>query len=80
MMTVGEMGVSIAHEVNQPLMAVVLNGDACIQWLQADPPNLDEARKAVERIINEGTRAGAVVRRIRLLAKKSSQTRALDHA
>ena len=47
MMTVGEMGVSIAHEVNQPLMAVVINGDACLQWLGATPPNLDEARKAV---------------------------------
>src|SRR5580692_5349651 len=64
MMTVGEMGVSIAHEVNQPLMAVVLNGDACLRWLDANPSNLGEARKAVGRIIDEGTRAGEVVRRI----------------
>jgi C4-dicarboxylate-specific signal transduction histidine kinase len=71
MMTVGEMGVSIAHEVNQPLMAVVVNGDACLQWLQANPPNLEEARKAVDRIIDEGTRAGAIVQRIRALAQKA---------
>ena len=58
MMTVGEMGVSIAHEVNQPLMAVVVNGDACLQWLRANPPNLEEARKAVDRII-ERARARA---------------------
>ena len=69
MMTVGEMGVSIAHEVNQPLMAMVINGDACLQWLGANPPNLEEARKAVGRIINEGTRAGDIVRRIRALAE-----------
>ena len=74
-MTVGEMGVSIAHEVNQPLMAVVLNSDACLQWLQASPPNLEEARKAVGRIIDEGARAGDIVRRIRALAKKTSPNR-----
>ena len=78
MLTVGEMGVSIAHEVNQPLMAVVLNGDACLQWLSANPPNLEEARKAVGRIIDEGTRAGAIVRRIRALAKTSTRRMAVD--
>jgi signal transduction histidine kinase len=72
MMTIGEMGVSVAHEVNQPLMAVVLNGDACLQWLAADPPNLDEARKTVGRIIEEGTRAGEIVRRIRALSRKTA--------
>jgi C4-dicarboxylate-specific signal transduction histidine kinase len=76
MMTVGEMGVSIAHEVNQPLMAVVLNGDACLQWLNAAPPNLEEARKAVSRMIDEGTRAGAIVRRIRALATKTPEKKA----
>jgi C4-dicarboxylate-specific signal transduction histidine kinase len=78
MLTVGEMGVSIAHEVNQPLMAVVLNGDACLRWLGASPPNLDEARRAVVRIIEEGTRAGAIVRRIRALAKTSTQRVVVD--
>jgi C4-dicarboxylate-specific signal transduction histidine kinase len=71
MMTMGEMGVSIAHEVNQPLMAVVLNGDACLQWLSATPPNLEEARKTLGRIVEEGTRAGEIVRRIRALAGKT---------
>jgi C4-dicarboxylate-specific signal transduction histidine kinase len=78
MLTVGEMGVSIAHEVNQPLMAVVLNGDACVRWLNASPPNLEEARRAVGRIIDEGTRAGAIVRRIRALAKTSTTRGAVD--
>jgi len=71
-MTIGEMGTSVAHEVNQPLMAVVLNGDACLQWLSAEPPNLDEARKAVGRIIEEGARAGEIVSRIRALSGKTS--------
>jgi signal transduction histidine kinase len=78
MLTIGEMGVSIAHEVNQPLMAVVLNGDACLRWLGASPPNLEEARKAVGRMIDEGTRAGAIVRRIRALAKTSTERAAVD--
>ncbi len=72
MMSIGEMGVSVAHEVNQPLMAVVLNGDACLQWLSAQPPNLEEARKTVNRIIEQGTRAGEIVRRIRALAGKTA--------
>lgn len=74
-MTIGEVGVSVAHEVNQPLMAVVLNGDACLRWLEADPPNLAEARTAVGRIIEEGARAGEVVRRIRTLSGKSTPHR-----
>ena len=79
MMTIGEMGVSVAHEVNQPLMAVVLHGDACLRWLAADPPNLEEARKTLGRIIEEGTRAGEIVRRIRaLVTKATSQMSALD--
>ena len=72
MMTIGEVGVSVAHEVNQPLMAVVLNGDACLRWLAAEPPNLAEARAAVGRIIDEGNRAGEIVRRIRALSKKAA--------
>ena len=71
MLSVGEMGVSIAHEVNQPLMAVVLHGDACLQWLGASPPNLEQARQSVSRIIAEGTRAAETVRRMRALGTKS---------
>jgi C4-dicarboxylate-specific signal transduction histidine kinase len=76
MMTIGEMGVSVAHEVNQPLAAVVLNGDACLRWLDAEPANLEEVRKAVGRMIEEGTRAGDIVRRIRALSAKTAPHRA----
>jgi len=43
--TMGELVASIAHEVNQPLMAIVTNAETCVQWLAATPPDLDEARK-----------------------------------
>jgi len=74
-MTVGELGVSVAHEVNQPLMAVVLNGDACLRWLAANPPNLKEAREAVTRVVEQGNRAGEIVGRIRALSKKTAPQR-----
>src|SRR6266851_2735697 len=63
-MTLGEMTASIAHEVNQPLAAVVINGDACLRWLAGQAPNLEEARLAVQRIINDGNRASEVIGRI----------------
>lgn len=69
--TIGEMAASIAHEINQPLTAVVANGSACLRWLAADPPNMAEARLAVERIIKDGNRAGDVIRRVRALVKHS---------
>jgi PAS domain S-box-containing protein len=68
MTTVGQLTASIAHEVNQPLMAVVMNADACLKWL-GDPGNLDEARAAAARIVAEGHRAGEIVNRIRALAR-----------
>ena len=77
--TMGELAASIAHEVNQPLAAVVTNGNACMRWLGAVEPNLDEARAAITRIIKEGRRAANVIGRIRTLMKKSEpQTDALD--
>jgi C4-dicarboxylate-specific signal transduction histidine kinase len=69
--TLGELAASIAHEVNQPLMAVAINGDACLRWLAREQPNLEEAREAVGRIIGEGNRAGEIIRRIRALFKNS---------
>ncbi len=76
---VGELTASIAHEVNQPLAAVVTNGNACIRWLAGEIPNLEEARQAIMRIVKEGNRAGDVIRRIRSLMKKSPpQMAALD--
>jgi len=67
----GELTASIAHEVNQPLAAVVTNANACSRWLAAEPPNFDEAREALRRIIRDGTRAGDVIARVRAVLKKS---------
>jgi PAS domain S-box-containing protein len=69
--TLGELTASIAHEVNQPLAAVVNAAAACRRWLDGDTPNLDEARLAVDWIIKEGNRASEVIRRVRALAKKA---------
>ncbi len=69
--TLGELTASIAHEVNQPLGAVVANGEACLRWINRDTPDLEEVRSAVTRIIADGRRASDVVRRIRSLSKKS---------
>lgn len=71
-LSMGELTASIAHEINQPLTAVVTHGHACIEWLSASPPNLEKTRQTVARIIADGTRAGAVLSRIRALFKKES--------
>jgi len=71
-MTMGELAASIAHEVNQPLAGVVINGNACLRWLAGESPNLPEAREAAQRIIRDGTRASEIISRIRALAKKAS--------
>jgi PAS domain S-box-containing protein len=67
----GELTASIAHEVNQPLAAVVANAQACLRWLDHDTPDLDGARRSVEWIIDDGNRASEVIRRVRALAKKT---------
>jgi signal transduction histidine kinase len=69
--SLGELTASIAHEVNQPLGAVLFNAEACRSWLDSDPPNMNEAHTALERIVRDSTRAGEVIRRIRLLARKA---------
>ncbi|GAB4394395.1 MAG: ATP-binding protein [Kiloniellaceae bacterium] len=69
--TLGELTASIAHEVNQPLTAVVTNGDACLRWIRRTPPDLSEAGACIEEIISEGRRAGEVIKRLRALATKS---------
>ena len=68
----GEITASIAHEVNQPLAAVMMNGNAARRWLAADPPNVDETRQAVQRIIDDANRAGAVIARIRKLLQRGT--------
>jgi C4-dicarboxylate-specific signal transduction histidine kinase len=74
--TMGELAASIAHEVNQPLAAVITNGNASLRWLSAQTPNLDEAREAVRRIIRDGHRAGEVIQRVRALLKKTDPQKA----
>jgi predicted ATPase/signal transduction histidine kinase len=69
--SLGELTASIAHEVNQPLGAVLINAEACLSWLDHAQPNMAEAHAALERIIRDGARAGEVIRRIRALAKKA---------
>jgi PAS domain S-box-containing protein len=66
----GEMTASIAHEVNQPLAAVVANAEACLRWLGRGTPDLEAARSSVEWIIDDGNRASEVIRRVRALANK----------
>jgi signal transduction histidine kinase len=68
--TMGQLTASIAHEVNQPIAAVVTNADAALRWLGAQPPNLEESRQALDRISRNGNRAADVIRRIRMLIKK----------
>ena len=68
-LSMGELTASIAHEVKQPLTAVVANGEACIEWLSSDPPNLERVRQTTRKIVQDGTRAGAVLSRMRALFK-----------
>jgi PAS domain S-box-containing protein len=70
--TLGEMTASIAHEVNQPLAAIVANAEACLSWLRRGTPDVDAACRSVEWIIDDGNRASQVIRRVRTLAKKTS--------
>jgi signal transduction histidine kinase len=71
----GELAASIAHEVNQPLAAVVANGHACARWLAAKPPNLQEANDAVQRIVRDANRASEVTSRIRTFLKRGTPQR-----
>jgi signal transduction histidine kinase len=76
LMTMGQMAASIAHEINQPLAAIVTNGKAGLRWLATATPNLDEARAALERIVRDGHRAGDVIGSIRELFRKDEHVKA----
>ena len=67
----GELAASIAHEISQPLAAVVTNADASLRWLSGVSPDLDEAREAIRRITRDGKRAGNVISQMRSLFKKT---------
>jgi PAS domain S-box-containing protein len=71
-MTMGELAASIAHEVNQPLAAVIASGDSCKAWLANEPPNLEKALAAADRIVQAAAQASDIVRRIRALFKKTT--------
>ena len=75
--TLGELTASIAHEINQPLAAIAANADACLSWLARTPPDLGAARRSVEWIVDDGSRASEVIRHVRALAKKSDIEKAL---
>ncbi|MBB4189760.1 hypothetical protein GGE07_006458 [Sinorhizobium terangae] len=66
-----ELSASIAHEVNQPIAAALANAQAALRWLRKDPPDLAEVREALDDVVKDGTRAGAVIDRIRSLFKNA---------
>jgi two-component system, LuxR family, sensor kinase FixL len=73
--TLGELAASIAHEINQPLAAIVADANACLHWLDADPPPLDQVREALAAVVNDGNRAAAVLVRIRAMLARSAIAR-----
>jgi len=75
--TMGQLTASLAHEVNQPIAAAITNANACMRWLAAVKPNVEEARAAATRIVKDGTRAAEIISRIRLLFKKGTAERKL---
>ena len=75
LLSLAEMAASIAHELNQPLTAVVTHAYACREWLREDSVNIPKASATAEKIVQESTRASAVVSRVRALFRKEAQTR-----
>jgi phosphoglycerate-specific signal transduction histidine kinase len=71
--TGGELATAIAHEVNQPLGAIVTNAEACLRWLSGKTPNIHEAHESLKLIVRDGNRASEVVQRIREFLKKDNQ-------
>ena len=73
--TLGELAASIAHEINQPLAAIVADANACLHWLDADPVPLAQVREALGAMVNDGNRAAEVLTRIRALLARSTVAR-----
>ncbi|MBB3933329.1 PAS domain S-box-containing protein [Kaistia hirudinis] len=73
--TLGELTASIAHEVNQPLMAVVTNGEAAMRWMRREPPDLVEVEASITRLVAEGRRASEIVKRVRAFLRKAPEQR-----
>ena len=76
-LTMGALTASIAHEVNQPLAAIVSSGNAGLRWLSSAPPNLQEAAAALKRIVSDGHRASQVIEAVRAMFKKDADERTL---
>src|SRR2546427_3134872 len=70
--TLGEVAASIAHEINQPLAAIIADANACLHWLEADRPDLESVREALAVIVKDGDRAAEVITRIRGLLARAS--------
>lgn len=75
--TLGELAASIAHEVNQPLAAIMASGESGLRWLDRPEPNLDELRKAFERVVDSAGRAAEFVSSVRSLARKMNPQRTI---
>src|SRR5258707_2555723 len=75
--TMGELTVSLAHEINQPIAAAATDANTCLRWLRRDQPDLEEAREAASRMVKDATRAADIISRIRLLFEKVSPQREL---
>jgi C4-dicarboxylate-specific signal transduction histidine kinase len=73
--TLGELAASIAHEINQPLAAIVADANACLNWLRTERPPLDEVREALTAVAADGNRAAEVLTRIRALLARSAVSR-----
>jgi C4-dicarboxylate-specific signal transduction histidine kinase len=75
--SMGELTASLAHEVNQPIAASILDANTCLRWLSRDRPNLEEARAAAARIVQDGSRASEIIKRVHQLFKKDARQREL---
>jgi PAS domain S-box-containing protein len=73
--SMGELTASLAHEINQPIAAVITDANTCLRWLSRDQPDVEEARAAASRTVQDGNRASEIVKRLRLLFKKDTLQR-----
>jgi PAS domain S-box-containing protein len=71
----GELAASLGHEINQPIAAAAINAGACVRWLQREPPEIDEARQTISRIVNDLNRVGGIIERNRSLYSRATPRR-----
>jgi C4-dicarboxylate-specific signal transduction histidine kinase len=74
---IGQLSASIAHEIKQPLAAIVMNAGAGLRWLAKDMPNVEEAARSLKNIVGNGNRASQVVETLRAMFKKDISNRTL---